>query len=147
MIGGPFSKYVSGGANNESSPPTAIYALRKSHAMLLAALEDLVYQCKDLRDPYSLDQARAAIRAVKDGADRRAAQQAYLDSLGVLGKRMREFTRELNELIACYAGHLCRRCHAPITDHEYIEAGLFFSLCAGCLASARQTLKEDYSHG
>ena len=72
-------------------------------------------------------------------ADRRAAQQAYLDSLGVLAQRK----RELDELIAYHADHRCRRCHVPITDHEYMEAGLFFSLCADCLASALQTLRGE----
>lgn len=41
-----------------------------------------------------------------------------------------------------HAGHRCRRCQVHITDMEYIAAGLFFSLCPACLASARQTLKD-----
>jgi hypothetical protein len=46
------------------------------------------------------------------------------------------------DLLAHRAGHECRRCHGRITDHEYIQAGLFFSLCAPCLASSRQTMKD-----
>ena len=42
---------------------------------------------------------------------------------------------------AYHAGHKCRKCQAHITDHEYIESGLFMGLCSACLASARQTLR------
>ena len=71
-------------------------------------------------------------------ADRRIAQQAYLDSLGELSQRKREFDR----LIAYHAGHMCRRCQVAITDHEFIAAGLFFSLCGPCLAGAKRTLRQ-----
>jgi hypothetical protein len=45
------------------------------------------------------------------------------------------------DLLTYRAGHQCRKCQAHITDHEYLDSGLFFSLCAPCLASARQAMR------
>ena len=49
-------------------------------------------------------------------ADRRAAQQAYLDSLGVLAQRK----RELDKLIAYLADYLCRRCRTERTVFQSV---------------------------
>lgn len=99
---------------------------------------------------------------------RQTVQDNYLDCLDMLTEvaaRFREYdnewsarwlgwchkptSQELDDLFRPYdpceyhADHECRKCHCSITDMEYVNSGLFLGLCTGCLASARQTLREE----
>jgi hypothetical protein len=89
---------------------------------------------------------------------RQAAQDAYIESverLNDVAARLQHFDTYDNEWATgapCAseyrAGHRCRRCLALLTDMEMIEAGLFedglfLNLCPVCLASVRQTIREE----